>query len=224
MKKQLKNDAAVLKKEPIQGRAQRTLDTLLEAAAQFIERDQEDKFTTNRIAERAGFSIGTLYQYFPNKEAILLALARRFSKRFIQEMSESSTRAIGEGKDVYEILRDNIHLNIDMYGRGWRKKRWLVRLVWGLESTAISAEFADASANGMAQLLRTANDPRLRDPNPVQLFLISRAFQGIIRSAALEDSPLLDDPTFEEEVVAMVWGMLLRDRPSTQHGIRFADL
>ncbi|WP_280385346.1 TetR/AcrR family transcriptional regulator [Nocardia wallacei] len=61
---------------PRQERSRFTVDTLLEAAAQTFTRDGLAT-TTNRIAERAGMSIGTLYQYFPNKYAMLHALAQR---------------------------------------------------------------------------------------------------------------------------------------------------
>src|ERR1700722_1032131 len=60
-----------------QERAQLTVEAILEAASQVFERHGYAHASTNRIAERAGVSIGSLYQYFPNKDAILVALARR---------------------------------------------------------------------------------------------------------------------------------------------------
>ena len=53
------------------------MDTIFEATARIIERDGIVALNTNRIAERAGISIGTLYEYFPNKDAILIAMARQ---------------------------------------------------------------------------------------------------------------------------------------------------
>ncbi|MGA8744412.1 MAG: TetR/AcrR family transcriptional regulator [Solirubrobacterales bacterium] len=64
-------------KEPRQARSRETFDAILAAAAQVFERQGYAGATTNRIAERAGVSIGSLYQYFPNKDAILFALAER---------------------------------------------------------------------------------------------------------------------------------------------------
>ena len=61
----------------MQARARATMDTIFEATARIIERDGIAALNTNRIAERAGISIGTLYEYFPNKDAILIAMARR---------------------------------------------------------------------------------------------------------------------------------------------------
>ncbi len=71
-------------KEPKQARSRETFEAILGAAAQVFERKGYAGATTNRIAERAGVSIGSLYQYFPNKDAILVAL----SERHVQQGSE----------------------------------------------------------------------------------------------------------------------------------------
>lgn len=60
----------------MQARAQATVDFVLEAAARVFKREGFAA-TTNRIAEEAGVSIGTLYEYFPHKQALLFALAER---------------------------------------------------------------------------------------------------------------------------------------------------
>ena len=61
----------------MQARSRATFEAIVEAAAQILERRGADALTTNRVAERAGVSIGTLYQYFSDKRALLLAAARR---------------------------------------------------------------------------------------------------------------------------------------------------
>ena len=65
------------RRSPKQARARATVDAIVEAAAQVLERRGADGFNTAAVAERAGVSIGTLYQYFPDKQAILAAAAKR---------------------------------------------------------------------------------------------------------------------------------------------------
>lgn len=65
------------RRSPKQARARATCEAIVEAAAQILERGGADALTTNAVAERAGVSIGTLYQHFPDKQAILIAAARR---------------------------------------------------------------------------------------------------------------------------------------------------
>ena len=65
-----------LRKLPQQERSRAMVSVIVEAAAQVLERHGEQGFNTNLIAERAGISIGSLYQYFPNKHAIVVAMAR----------------------------------------------------------------------------------------------------------------------------------------------------
>jgi AcrR family transcriptional regulator len=65
------------RKQPLQDRARITVEAIVEAAAQLISAHGLEGFNTNSVAERAGVSIGSLYQYFSNKDAIMAALIRR---------------------------------------------------------------------------------------------------------------------------------------------------
>lgn len=72
-------DPTILKPRKLarQARSLATTDVIIEAAARILETVGPAGFTTNAIAERAGVSVGSLYQYFPNKDAITRALIRR---------------------------------------------------------------------------------------------------------------------------------------------------
>jgi AcrR family transcriptional regulator len=69
--------SGIQRRKPRQARSLATWEAIVEAAAQILERDGAAAFNTNSVAERAGVSIGTLYQYFPDKQAILAAAAKR---------------------------------------------------------------------------------------------------------------------------------------------------
>ncbi len=65
------------RRRPVQRRAQQTVEAILDAVIRILKRDGFEAVTTNHIAEVAGVSIGSLYQYFPDKRAIFAALHRR---------------------------------------------------------------------------------------------------------------------------------------------------
>jgi AcrR family transcriptional regulator len=69
--------------------------TLLEAAAQVLETKGLEGFNTNVVAERAGVSIGSLYQYFPGKDALMIALIRRENERFHRDALAALDHASG---------------------------------------------------------------------------------------------------------------------------------
>lgn len=71
------------RKTPVQGRSKATCDAVLEAAARILVEEGRSALTTNRIAERAGVSVGSLYQYFPGKEAIVAELIREMRRDMV---------------------------------------------------------------------------------------------------------------------------------------------
>ena len=69
------------RKSASQKRSQATVETLLDATARVLTREGYDRASTNRIAAKAGVSVGSLYQYFPNKEALVAALVARHNRK-----------------------------------------------------------------------------------------------------------------------------------------------
>jgi AcrR family transcriptional regulator len=82
----------LLRRKPTQARGQVRVQRILDAAAQVIEEVGYDAATTNAIARRARTSIGSLYQFFPNKAALINALALQYTK----ELSELLGKVLGE--------------------------------------------------------------------------------------------------------------------------------
>ena len=72
------------RKQASQDRSRATVDALIEATARILVREGFDKASTNRIAEVAGVSVGSLYQYFPGKEALVAALIDRHNQKIMR--------------------------------------------------------------------------------------------------------------------------------------------
>lgn len=108
-----------MRREPRQGRSRQTVHAVLGAVPRVIRREGVDAVTTNRIAEAAGVSVGSLYQYFPNKKAIFSALHERHVEdvhRVIERaMTERSrpldefTRALVEGLADLHAAEPELH-------------------------------------------------------------------------------------------------------------------
>ena len=96
----------------------------------------------------------------------------------------------------------------------YREARVLCEKVDQLASTdrypAGVREGADRNAVAPAGLVKGGEGPT-PPPTPAMMFVATRAVMGAIRSASLEDSPLLGQPAFEEELVRMLWGVLRAD-------------
>ncbi|WP_375208799.1 TetR/AcrR family transcriptional regulator [Hyphomonas jannaschiana] len=84
------------RKAPVQARSAATVEAILEAAAHILESEGFDGYTTNAIARRAGVSIGSLYQYFPNKDAVTAALVMADAARLHDDVHAAAEATAGE--------------------------------------------------------------------------------------------------------------------------------
>lgn len=80
------------RKTPRQHRSSTTVEAILDAAARVLDRESLAGFNTNRVAEVAGVSVGSLYQYFPNKSALVAALIDRHQ----QALADAVERCVHE--------------------------------------------------------------------------------------------------------------------------------
>ena len=104
-----------VRKRPSQARSQLTVEVILDAAAQVFEAHGYGAGTTNRIAQRAGVSIGSVYEYFPNKDAIVVALAERELARERQEILDLLEGSGDEG--LAGVLRQFVETIVGFHAR-----------------------------------------------------------------------------------------------------------
>ena len=96
---------------PLQQRAQQTIEEILGATAQLLDRDGYPRLSTNRIAEQAHLSIGTVYRYFSDKEAIVMALRahaeQQIMRRLVAALAEALAMDVVAGaRHVLAVLVD----------------------------------------------------------------------------------------------------------------------
>src|SRR5438105_9095864 len=94
------------RKRASQERSRATVDALIEATARILVREGFDKASTNRIAQQAGVSIGSLYQYYPGKEALLAAVIDRHNHELAQVVrgALAEIAALPIGKAVRKLV------------------------------------------------------------------------------------------------------------------------
>lgn len=192
-----------VRRRPRQARAQDTVEIICEATARILQREGRAALNTNHIAERAGISVGTLYQYFPNKEAILVAMARNELARDEAEVIKALTDPPHDGET--DLVRRAIRVLINAYS----KRREARRIAF---ETLISEGLGDELAQAVQKVAQKvgAESHRLLPDRaaPItesNLFVITRAVSGVLRSASQEQSPLLGTMEFEDELVKLVW-------------------
>jgi len=182
---------------PRQRRSRATVDAILEAAAQVLEASGEAGFNTNAVAERAGVGVGSLYRYFPDKRAILVALGRSEMERVGRAVTDAMASAAPGVAPDRAAIRAFLHA----FGGRTRARRAVVAaLLPHLDAAELAAAFARIEA-GLA-------DGEGRVPGRVRAFVLSRALLGAMRSAVLEGVDFLLDRTFEDELVLLARGYL----------------
>lgn len=105
-----------LRRAPKQVRAQETVRAVLRAAGEEIEFGGLDKLTTNRVAIRAGLSIGAVYGYFPNKESILQALLVQWLDGVLEALDALHPRH-GSGLDLIGYLQAQLREGVRVYSQ-----------------------------------------------------------------------------------------------------------
>jgi AcrR family transcriptional regulator len=151
------------RKVPGQARSQETVSVILEASARILESDGTRGFNTNAIAAKAGVSVGSLYQYFPNKDAIVLALIGSYENVLHTAVLEAIQA--GRGQELKRRFRLLVRALVTVHYRRPRLNRVLEaeeeRLGSGAEDAAFHAmvlQLLQDHKNEMAVPVSTATE------------------------------------------------------------------
>ncbi len=180
--------ALAARRRPLQRRSRATVGFVLEAAAQVFSEAGYAGATTNHIAARAGVSIGTLYQYFPNKDALLVALAEEHLHQAVDGLGEIAARLRAEAPPLADLVRTLVDATVALN----RQDPSLHRLLWDEaprtpELRAVLARLEDAMAAELAAHLRRlgAGGP---DPDLAALITV-RAVEELVHRVVLAPPP-----------------------------------
>ncbi len=214
------------RRQPTQARSQQTIQTLFKAAAQILDKEGEAGLSTNKVAAAAGFSIGTLYQYFPSKEALIRAMAERGRTLVLEELgqylSALEMRADVQQLDGRQLLAEALRILLRGFATGKGFSQSLIRWCWTLEQPDETASAVRQVADRLAVFFERIEHPELQVPNTAQLFVLTRSVIGTLRSASLEKSPLMGSPAFEAALLQMAWALLSHNRQPGAHAAGLA--
>jgi len=178
------------KKLPKQARSRASFDAVIEAAAQLLNGGTYEALTTNHIAERAGVSIGTLYEFFPNKETIIAELAGRRMRALLQAMHKAvpETQGMPPWDGVTHIFEHAIAALVaerEVYHALLRQIPFVPRLA--------EVRAARAAMTDFAQFIRIRAAGTLNLPEPeTDAWLISQMLSNTLLEIAFRET---DDAT-----------------------------
>jgi AcrR family transcriptional regulator len=190
------------RKQPRQDRSRSTVDTILEATTRLLVRKGFDHLTTNAVAEAAGVSIGSLYQYFPNKEALVAALLER-------HIEERTTATFAELERVArlpiaEAARAVIELTIRAHSVEPELHRVLIEQVPRVGRLARLREL-EASTHAVVRSLLVARRAELDIADPeLAAFVLVSAIEAIVHRAVVFHPEHLRDPRLVDEATRLV--------------------
>lgn len=185
--------AEIKRRSPVQARAAVTVDAILEAGIQLLEADGVAALTTNRIARRAGVSVGTLYQYFDSKQDILAALAERRA----QAVRDAIARTVIERPGLGSI-RTIVRALTQGFDGSPATQTALLGALFARDGAALARHHE-------AFLATIAGKARLDiELTPERAFVLTHAAISLLRAAAAAPGLQLDPVRLEDEIVRLM--------------------
>jgi len=189
-KKTSKKPAIVARKAPKQKRAKIMVATILEATARILE-EGGGAFTTNHIARRAGVSIGSLYQYFPNVDAIMAAL---IEKHVADERAAAEEILVNAGDVGAGIMRE---LLIAFVGAHADAPRLTARLHALAPGFGLQGQLDNARDEQAARIAKVMGLPK------ADILISVMAVEGVVLAMLANDPARLKSPAFIDKLYAI---------------------
>src|SRR5262245_41388246 len=199
-----KKPAPPARRSPVQRRSAETVEAVLQATAPILSRGGLEALSTNAVAARAGVSIGSVYQYFPDKQALVDALMARYVARQ-QELIVAAVVGTA-GKPLVEGVTAFVRGLISAHRVDPRMGQIFHQLLPVLPTSPIDA-FERELERTVAGLFAGVAELRPRDAEMAAIVLV-RATGGVIRTTMRRSPELVLTDGFERELVALLLGYL----------------
>ncbi len=167
------------RKTPLQARSAVTVEAISEATIQVLLSPEADRLTTTRVAERAGVSVGTLYQYYPNKQSLLFAVLEDHLDKVSLAVEAACRRA--RGKPLAEMVKDVVEAFVDAKMERTDISAALYRIAAEIGGPALARRMGQRSQKALEAMLRTAPDAVLRQEK-FAIQMVFAAMAGTTRS------------------------------------------
>ena len=166
------------RKSPVQARSAASVDAILEATIQVLLSIGKEQLTTTKVAARAGVSVGTLYQYFPNKSSLLQAALRRH----LTEVGDAVERVCKEqkGRTPRQMVTALINAFMQAKMRDAKTSVALYSVSSDVDGTKIVQQMGARFHKAVARMLTTSCEPLTSDPHLVASML-QGAMVGVSR-------------------------------------------
>ena len=191
------------RKSPVQARSAASVDAILKATVQVLLRVGKEKLTTTRVAVRAGVSVGTLYQYFPNKSALLRAALRLHAEEILAEVDRVCLTQRGQPVEQMAEALAVAFLAVKM--RDPKKSRALYAVSSDLDGAKIVASTAMRVNRAIVALLQSAPEELTTDLQLMATVLQS-TISGVKRQLLESDMPETQFEVMQRELVLVVRG------------------
>jgi len=193
------------RKSPVQARSAASVDAILEATIQVLLDVGKERLTTTRVALRAGVSVGTLYQYFPNKSALLQAALRHH----LDEITEAVERVCREqtGNRLRQMATALITAFLEAKLRDAKTTVALYSVAADVDGRKIGQEMERRANESIAAMLETASERLTTDPRLVASMLRD-VMVGVSRRMLESGSPERQLESVRREMIVMVCAYL----------------
>ena len=173
------------RKTPIQARSTVTVEAISEATIQVLLRHGADRLTTTRVAQRAGVSVGTLYQYYPNKQSLLFAVLENHLTKVMATVEAACESACH--KPLAEMIREMVEAFVDAKMDRADISVALYQVSADVGGPALLKRVSQRSRKAVERMLETAVDIK-SPPDKFVIDIMLSAMAGAMRSL-LEAGP-----------------------------------